>query len=101
MSVGRMSRWSLRPEQAEFSRLAWAFALSLAFHMLVYGGYHTGQKYHLWQNLHWPSWLQPPKFLTELVKKKEPPPPPKPRDVPLIFVTVAPAQATTEAPKDA
>jgi len=34
------------PEQAEFSRLAWAFAISLALHLLIYGGYHTGQKYH-------------------------------------------------------
>jgi hypothetical protein len=96
-----MSRWSLRPEQAEFSRLAWAFALSLAFHVLVYGGYQVGQKYHLWQNLHWPSWFQPPKFLTDLIKKKELPPPPRPQDLPLIFVTVNPAQASAEAPKDA
>ena len=52
----------LRLEQAEFSRLAWAFALSLAFHLLVFGGYQTGKKYHLWQHLHWPAWLQPPKI---------------------------------------
>jgi outer membrane biosynthesis protein TonB len=98
MAIARMPRWSLRLEQAEFSRLAWAFAISLAFHMLVYGGYHTGQKYHLWQNLHW----QPPRILTELlVKKKENPPPPQRQEIPLMFVNVNPAQATAEAPKDA
>ena len=97
-----MPRWSLRLEQAEFSRLAWAFAISLAFHVLVYGGYHTGQKHHLWQDLHWPAWLQPPKILTELlVKKKENPPPPQRQEIPLMFVNVNPAQATAEPPKDA
>ncbi len=97
-----MSRWSLRVEQAEVSRLAWAFALSLAFHLLVFGCYHTGNKYHLWQHLHWPAWLQPPKFLTELIVPKRPPPPPPPKpDLPLMFVNVSPAQATAEAPKDA
>jgi hypothetical protein len=102
MSVARMPRWSLRLEQAEFSRLAWAFAISLAFHLLIFGTYHTGQKYHLWQHLHWPAWLQPPKILTELLKKKEAPHPPRlPQDIPLMFVNVSPAQATAEPPKDA
>jgi hypothetical protein len=102
MSIARMPRWSLRLEQAEFSRLAWAFAISLAFHLLVYGGYHTGKKYNLWQNLHWPTWLQPPKILTDLlIKKKQSPPPPQRQDIPLMFVNVNPAQATAEPPKDA
>ena len=103
MSIARMPRWSLRLEQAEVSRLAWAFAISLAFHLLVYGGYHTGKKYHLWQNLHWPAWLQPPKFLTELIVPKKPSPRRRRngRSIPLMFVNVNPAQATAEAPKDA
>jgi outer membrane biosynthesis protein TonB len=102
MSIARMSRWSLRVEQAEVSRLAWAFAISLAFHLLVYGCYHTGNKYHLWQHLHLPTWLQPPKFLTELIVPKKPaPPPPQRQELPLVFVNVSPAQATAEAPKDA
>jgi hypothetical protein len=102
MSIAGTPRWSLRLEQAEVSRLAWAFALSLALHALVYGGYHTGNKYHLWQNLHWPEWLRPPKFLTELiVPKKSTPPPPQQQDYPLMFVNVSPAQAAAEPPKDA
>ena len=97
-----MPRWSLRVEQAEVSRLAWAFAISLAMHLLVYGCYHTGNKYHLWQKLHWPAWLRPPRFIAELVvPKKPPPPPPEPREIPLMFINVSPAQATAEAPKDA
>ena len=101
MSIAGMPRWSLRLEQAEVSRLAWAFALSLAFHLLVFGGYHTGNKYHLWQHLHWPAWLQPPEILTQLIKKRAPPPPAPRPDIPLIFVNVSPAQATAEPPKNA
>jgi hypothetical protein len=103
MSIARMSRWSLRLEQAEVSRLAWAFAISLAFHLLVYTSYHTGKKYHVWQNLHLPAWVHPPKFLTELItpKPKLTPPPPRRQDVPLVFVNVSPAQATPESPKEA
>jgi outer membrane biosynthesis protein TonB len=96
-----MSRWSLRLEQAEVSRLAWAFAISLAFHLLVYGSYHTGQKYHVWQHLHLPAWVHAPKFLTELIQPKLSLPPPRRQDIPLMFVNVSPAQATPEPPKDA
>jgi outer membrane biosynthesis protein TonB len=101
MAIARMSRGSLRTEQAEVSRLAWAFAISLAFHLLVYGTYHTGKKYHLWQNLHLPTWVHAPKFLTELIKPKFNPPPLRRQEVPLVFVNVSPAQATPEPPKDA
>ncbi len=102
MAIARTSRWSLRVEQAEVSRLAAAFALSLAFHALVYSCYYTGNKYHVWQYLHLPDWLHPPKFLTELIVPQKPPPPPPPKqDLPLVFVNVSPAQATAEAPKNA
>jgi outer membrane biosynthesis protein TonB len=102
MSTGRTSRWSLRPEQADFSRLVWAFVLSLALHALIFGTYHASNKYHLWQTLHWPEWLKPPKFLSQLViPRKPPPPPPQPKELPLVFVTVDPAAASAEAPKDA
>jgi hypothetical protein len=101
MSIAGTPRWSLRLERAETSRLAWAFALSLAFHLLVFGTYQTGKKYNLWQSLHLPAWLHAPKILQEAFKKKESQPPPQPQDIPLMFVNVNPAQATAEAPKDA
>jgi len=101
MSIARMSRWSLRLEQAEVSRLAWAFAISLAFHLLVYTTYHTGKKYHIWQNLHLPAWVHPPKLLAQLITPKLTPPPPRRQDVPVVFVNVSPAQATPEPPKEA
>jgi len=101
MSIARMPRWSLRLEQAEVSRLAWAFALSLVLHLTVFAGYRTGQKHHLWQRLHLPAWLQPPRILTELIKKKESPAQARAQDAPLMFVHVSPAQAAADPPKDA
>jgi outer membrane biosynthesis protein TonB len=102
MSIAGMRSWSLRPERAEVSRLAWAFALSLAFHLLVFGGYETGKKYNLWQNFHWPNWLHMPRIFKELQSRTEQPHPLRPlQDIPLMFVNVSPAQATAEAPKDA
>jgi outer membrane biosynthesis protein TonB len=102
MSIAGMPGWSLRLERAEVSRLTWAFAVSLACHLLVFGAYQTGKKYNLWQNLHWPAWLQSLPMLTELLKKKDSqPPPPQRQDIPLIFVNVSPAQATAEPPDNA
>jgi hypothetical protein len=101
MSIAGTPRWSLRLERAETSRLAWAFALSLAFHLLVFGTYETGKKYNVWQMLHLPAWLHAPRILQEAFKKKESQPPPRPQDTPLMFVNVSPAQAAAEPPKAA
>src|SRR5664279_1701418 len=99
MSIAGMRSWSLRPERAAVSRLAWAFALSLAFHLLLFGGYETGKKYNVWQNLHWPTWLHLPRVFKELLPRKvESPPPRLLQDTPLMFVNVSPAQATAEPP---
>lgn len=86
-------------EQAELTRLAWAFGISLAFHLLVFGTYYTGKRFEVWQRLHWPAWLQRVKPLAAVLKKPERLPPPP--DLPLQFVEVAPAQASVEPPKNA
>ena len=101
MAIARTPRWSLRLEQADFSRLVWAFVFSVAFHAMVYGSYSLEHKYHLAQYLHLPSWLRLPPALTELIKPKLKLPPPRSQEVPLMFVNVSPAQATAEPPKDA
>ncbi len=100
MSLTGTTSGLLRQEQAESSRLAWAFAISLTAHLLIFGGYHTGKKYHLWENIHWPAWLRPVQVLAEALKKK-PPLPVKEQEPPLIFVDVSAAQASLEPPKDA
>lgn len=101
MVVAEMSRGSVRLERAEFSRLGWAFALSLALHLLVFGSYEAGKKFGWWQTIHWPAWLPAPRLLAELLKKREPLQPVPPREPPLMFVDVSPAQAVAEPPKEA
>jgi outer membrane biosynthesis protein TonB len=104
MSVAGMSLGSLRQERAESSRLAWAFVISLAVHLLLFGGYETGKKMGWWNNAHWPAWLSPLKKLSEALKKKEPlqaAQPLQPQEPPLLFVDVNPANASPEPPKQA
>lgn len=99
---------SLRGIRAGSSRLAWAFGISIAIHLLLFGGYQTGKAMHLWENWEWPSWMRPPKMITELFRKQ-----PTPQQLaliekrqenvpaPLLFVEVSPAQEELEPPKKA
>jgi hypothetical protein len=84
---------SLRFSSLESRRLAWVFALSLLVHLLAWGGYEAGKELNLWQKLH-----LPPLMLFTKIKPAQPAPQPS---VPIEFVDVNPAQATTEAPKNA
>lgn len=107
MAIARLPESSLRCERAESSRLAWALIISLAIHLLAYGTYATGKKYHWWQRWSLPTWMQTPRMLTELLQKK-----PTPQELeqqrqrqqeepPLLFIDVSPAQAAVEPPKRA
>jgi len=96
-----MSSGLSRREQAEVSRLAWAFGISLALHILIFGGYETGRKYHVWERVHWPAWLEPVRKLAEALKKKETLPARPVSPPPLMFVDVSSSQATAEPPKAA
>src|SRR5215471_8535813 len=95
---------SARTERAESSRLAWAFVISIAFHLLILGTYQTGKKAGWWEKLHWPAWF-PHKSIAEILKQKEiehlPLEPAPQQEPPLMFVDVSPAQAVPEPPKDA
>ena len=101
MAVAGTAEGSSRAARAESSRLAWAFVISLCLHLLVGGTYYEGKKLGWWQSMHWPAWLQKARMLTELLKKKEESKPPEPRDIPLMFIDVSPAQVAVEPPKDA
>lgn len=79
--------------------MAWAFALSLAFHLALFGGWHTVRKFGWLKDLRLPSWMQPAKVMTQLLQKKEPGS--RPEEIPLMFVDVSPVQATAEPPADA
>jgi hypothetical protein len=94
MSVAGTQLNSLRLSDWERRRLALALALSLAVHLLTWGGYATGEKFGWWQVWHWPAWLQ------RLTQKIETPPVPVVNyEQPLEFVTVE--QPSTEAPQNA
>jgi outer membrane biosynthesis protein TonB len=104
MSVAGTSLVPLRQERAEFSRLAWAFAISMAVHLVIFGGYETGKKFNWWENAHWPAWLAPLKRLADALKKKESlqaAQPAQPQQIPLLFVDVNPQNASPEPPKNA
>jgi|KBSMisStaDraftv2_1062788.scaffolds.fasta_scaffold180677_2 hypothetical protein len=99
MAIAGTPEISLRPERAETSRLTWAFAVSLALHLMTVGVYYAGHEFGWWKNLHWPQWLRTSKMLTELLQKTQPQPEERQIEVPLVFVEVTPEQATTEEPK--
>jgi outer membrane biosynthesis protein TonB len=84
---------SLRLNRFDSKRLLWALVLSLAVHLLVWGGYEFGKEINLLLRLHQPK-------PTRLAEKKPAPPPVLNVD-PNIFLEVDPDQATPEPPKNA
>jgi hypothetical protein len=97
MNAGQAREMTLRPGQRELKRLAWAVGISLAIHLLGYGGYEGGRKLGLWQAFHMPAWLAKTKLLAALAEQQKKPA----EEIPLIYVDVSPRQATDEAPKNA
>lgn len=92
---------SLRLERLDATRLSWALAASIALHLLGWGGYALGQRFHVWERLHLPAWvskLVPALFATPAVKPSEPVPE---SETPLMFVNVNPDTATPEPPEKA
>jgi len=92
--------------------LAWAFVLSLIFHLLAYSGYEAGRRLHIWQRMQWPAWMVAPRMLTQLLIKpqtarereqleKQRQEQQRREQTPFMFVDVSPAQATPEPPKTA
>jgi hypothetical protein len=101
MSVRAEHDGSLRLDRVEVRRLVWAIAISLLLHLLIWGTYSLGKKYHWWEKLHWPAWVQ--KLTRALPSPSKQPEALQPvdREPPLVFVEVSPAQAEKEPPKDA
>src|SRR5262245_44766545 len=83
---------TLRVERPELTRLGWALVLSLLLHLFCWGTYEIGKKYHLWQRLKLPAWVQ--KLTTPPLPPRQPP---VNREPPLMFVEVI--QPSAEPPK--
>ena len=92
---------SLRVGRLETSRLAWAFVLSIAVHLLLWGGYNSGKKLHLWDKLRVPAWVEKIEKTLILPAKSPAKQLPKESEPPMMYVDVSPDQVTTEPPKDA
>jgi hypothetical protein len=97
MSDTRLDASWLRPDR---NLLVRAFVISLAAHLLFYGTFRLGNQLGWWEKSLLPAWLKKPR--SALVNaQKNPAPPPAQSEVPLLFVEVAPNQATPEPPKEA
>jgi len=102
MSLAGTPGWSWRQEQAESTRLAWAFGISVTFHLFLVGLWllaSTAQRLHWWDKL--PPWLRANKMVAALAKPPEKQAPPLKEEPPLLFVEVNSAQASAEPPKNA
>ncbi len=84
---------SLRLSSPEIRRLGLVLALSLAVHLLGWGGYAAGKDFGWWQQLHWPAWL--PRLA---IMKIMPAPAPQNNEAQLTFVEVA--QPAAEVPQN-
>ena len=87
---------SLRLNRFESERLVLALLISLAVHLMSWGGYEAGREFGWWQRIPWPAWLHHPAKIQPqnpllLAQNSEP----------ITFVEVNPDQATTEAPQKA
>lgn len=98
MTTSRAHEASLRLDRPEIKRLAWAFALSLALHLMVWGTYSVGNHFKLWERVRWPDWIQ--RIVQAVPKPQKQPDKPVDTTPPLVFVDVSDAQATSEVPKD-
>ena len=98
MDPDRPQESSLRLDRLDSTRLAWAFAISIAVHLLCIGTYHAGREAGLWQRIQLPQWMQRITALAETIRKESPR---VPRDLPLVFVDVNPAFAAATPPENA
>lgn len=83
---------SLRFSRFETKRLMFALALSLAAHLLIWGGYEAGKKSGLWQRLHHAEQKL-------ALARKQFRQPPAQNSEPIMFINVD--QASPDAPQNA
>lgn len=89
----------IRLSRREKQRLLRAFLISVALHLLLFGGYKLARHLNWQPDLLLPHWLKFSRKLEQAIAaKKDAMANPEP---PLVFVNVSPAQSTADAPPDA
>jgi hypothetical protein len=101
MTAVSLRRDGLRLNQPDFPGLILAFSLSLAVHLLLFGGYQAANRHGWLEKVHLPDWLKQVQSAIARLKPEKNFVPVAPREVPLMFVEVNPAAAPAEAPKKA
>jgi hypothetical protein len=96
MGVPKTEVLTLRVGRLELTSLGFAFALSLALHLLSWGTYALGKHFHWWDSIKLPAWVQK---LTASPLQLQAKQPTQKREPPLMFVDVS--QPSSEPPKDA
>jgi hypothetical protein len=92
------------PAESTNQLLLWAFVISVAGHLFLWGTYETLSHFHLLDRSFLPSWLASSKQIKALELKTKPPQQPKhvvEQETQLVFVEVDPETITAEAPKNA
>lgn len=96
MVVDRTDKLTLRIGRLELTRLGWALALSLAAHLLFWGGYAVAKHFDLATKLRFPKWVQRLMAPPPVQAKTQPP-----NREPYVFIDVRDSQSVAEPPKDA
>ncbi len=96
MVVDRTDKLTLRIGRLELTRLGWALALSLAAHLIFWGGYAVAKHFDLATKLRFPKWVQRLMAPPPVQAKTQPP-----TREPYVFIDVRDSQSVAEPPKDA
>ena len=101
MAATPASENNLRFARTDLDLLGRALVISLAIHLLAFGGYKAEQKFGWLQQIHLPAWLKKAQQALVVIPPARTNPRQAEQEPPLMFVEVNPAQAVAEAPKHA
>ena len=95
------STLQIRLSRRDKQRLLKALLISLAVHLLLFGGYKLANYLNWKPDLLLPRWLKLNRKLEQVIAAKKEAMERQQQEIPLVFVDVSPAQAAAEAPPEA
>jgi outer membrane biosynthesis protein TonB len=99
-SASMKGRYATETTQAEKLMLT-ALAVSLLFHLLVFGLWKLGREMGWWRQMGLPRWMQVVGRKADLAPARKRPDATAPDSPPLVFIDTDPALAVAEPPKNA